>query len=339
VILPIVIALILSAALTGMVRAYAVRRRLMDHPNERSSHTVPTPRGGGLGILVTAACASAFAVTVGTIPARVVIILGIGTTILAVIGWLDDGGGVSSKIRLLLQVLIALATVVAFGGLPTLTIGSHVLPAGLIGGVVATIGIVWAVNLFNFMDGIDGLAGSQATLIFGAAALLLFRADAVGLAALAGILAASSLGFLLWNWPPAKIFMGDVGSGPLGYLVASLALVSERAGAIPILVFGILGGVFVCDATVTLLRRFLRGKRPDEAHRDHAYQRLARAWGRHQPVTLAAAGVTLLLSALGAMAVFNPALLLIVTVGSFVLLGLLMLAAERRAPMKPYSES
>jgi Fuc2NAc and GlcNAc transferase len=254
--------------------------------------------------------------------------------ILGLVGWLDDARGVRPSVRLATHIAVSAATVIALGGYPTLHLGSHDFSVGIGGGVLATIGIVWAINLFNFMDGIDGIAGSQAVLIFGASAWLLSARGSPGLSLLALIFAAASLGFLIWNWPPAKIFMGDVGSGSLGYLIAGVALASDRDRHVPLLVFSILGGVFVFDATVTLIRRFIRGKRPHEAHRDHAYQRMTRAWGRHLPVTLAAAAITLILTGLGALAVYNPALLPAAGITAFIILGILMIAVEYRAPMQ-----
>ena len=323
----------ISLAVTGLVRGYALRRRFLDHPNERSSHSVPTPRGGGLAILVSATVGAAAALGLGIVPRVVTLTLIAGMIALGLVGWFDDARGVRPGIRFVIQLVVSAATVTALGGFRTLYLGSHEMPVGFSGGVIATMGIVWAINLFNFMDGIDGIAGSQAVLIFGFGAVLLFARAASGLGLLALIFAAASLGFLAWNWPPAKIFMGDVGSGPLGYLIAGLALASDRERSVSLLVFSMLGGVFIFDATVTLLRRLIRGKRPYEAHRDHAYQRMSRAWGRHLTVTIAAAGITVVLSALAAVAVFNPRLLAPSGIAAFILLGALMIAAERRAPM------
>lgn len=326
-------AALLSLILTGLVRRYALRRDLLDHPNQRSSHTVPTPRGGGLAILVAAALGFGVAASLGLVPVRTTLTLLGGMLALGVTGWLDDARGLGPAVRFAVQLGVSIATVVALGGFQSFRFGGHEVQLGVAGDVVATLGIVWSINLFNFMDGIDGIAGSQAVLIFGVAGWLLLVQGAAGLATLALVLAGATAGFLAWNWPPAKIFMGDVGSGPIGFLIAALALVSEREESVPLLVFAMLGGVFIFDATITLLRRFARGKRPYEAHRDHAYQRMTRLWGRHLPVTIAAAGITVVLSALAAIAVFNPRLLAVSGVAAFLLLGGLMLAAERRAPM------
>ena len=151
-------------------------------------------------------------------------------------------------------------------------------------------GLVWLTNLFNFMDGIDGLAGMEAVCVSGLGALLL-RNALPGYAQVSWMLAAASLGFLVWNWPPAKIFLGDAGSGFLGFSLGVLAMFSSRAGTAFLWPWLILLAVFVVDSTVTLLRRVLSQARWYEAHRSHAYQHAARLWGSHAKVTLAAAAI------------------------------------------------
>jgi Fuc2NAc and GlcNAc transferase len=164
-----------------------------------------------------------------------------------------------------------------------------------IGGFIALLTLVWVANLFNFMDGIDGIAGSEAVFVSGAGALLNWsRGGSVGLTAAMLCLAAASLGFLRWNWPPARIFMGDVGSGFLGFTLIVLGLAANQHGTIPFEVWGILGGFFFVDATVTLLTRMARGDRWFSAHRTHAYQWLARRWRAHLPVTLLVSAINIL---------------------------------------------
>jgi Fuc2NAc and GlcNAc transferase len=323
----------ISLTLTPVVRSYALRHKVLDEPNDRSSHTVPTPRGGGLAILIAVIVTTSAAVVIGVGDARVALALGSGMLALGVIGWIDDTRGLPARFRLAAHFAIALWAMYVLGGMPALRLGNFSLAVGTAGYLLGALGIVWSINLFNFMDGIDGLAGSQATLIFGAAAGLLFWAGDRSLVVLAAIIGGASAGFLVWNWPPAKIFMGDVGSGSLGYGLAVLALASEKRGSVPLLAFAILAGVFISDATVTLIRRLRRGRRLAEAHRDHAYQRLARAWGGHRPVSIAAAIVTGVLAFIGTVAVLTPRFLLIGLLISSVLLGLLLAAAERKVPM------
>ena len=174
------------------------------------------------------------------------------------------------------------------GWLPPLRVGGDLISLGAVGTLVGALGIVWVLNLFNFMDGIDGIAASEGTFVAWSGAALTAAAPASnGVTAAAVIFGAACCGFVRWNWPPARIFMGDVGSGYLGYVIAVLALAAARENPVALWAWLILGGVFFVDATVTLLRRLLRGERVYEAHRSHAYQWLARRWGSHAKVTCA----------------------------------------------------
>jgi Fuc2NAc and GlcNAc transferase len=324
---------LLSLALTAWVRAYALSHAVLDRPNERSSHSVPTPRGGGLAILIASGITSAIAVAMGLATAHDSLTLGAGMVTIGVVGWLDDTRPLRARTRLLVHLIVAAWTVWNFGGLPSIRFGALSIPLGPAGYVVATLGIVWSINLFNFMDGIDGLAGSQAALIFGTAAWLLVIHGEHSIGNIAALVAAASLGFLAWNWPPAKIFLGDAGSGALGYLAAGIAVASENRRSVPLVAFAIIGGVFVLDATVTLVRRISRGEQPANAHRDHAYQRLARAWGGHGSVSATAAIVTVMLAALAALGSIAPNLLLVSFLVAYGCLTILLIVIERRAPM------
>ncbi len=323
----------LSYALTAVVRSYALRHDVLDRPNARSSHDAPTPRGGGIAVIVATIVGMAIGVALGLASARDAFTLGVGILIVGAIGWVDDRRGMRADVRLAVHLGVALWTLYMFRGLPVVRVGTASLEIGGAGYVLGALGIVWSINLFNFMDGIDGLAGSQAALIFASAGLLLFSRGDESLGMIALVLAAAAAGFLVWNWPPAKIFLGDVGSGAIGYAVASLATASENHGSVPLVAFAIIGGVFIADATVTLLRRIARGERPTDAHRDHAYQRLARAWGNHRSVAWRAAAATVLLAVLGAVGTIVPQLALPALLVAGLLLASLLLAAERRAPM------
>lgn len=284
-----------SAALTQAVRALAFRVHLIDTPNERSSHALPTPRGGGLAIAAASVTALIALTVLGEIGADLTIALALGGTAIAVVGLLDDRAPLAASIRLSVHFGAAIAAVLYFGGLPELSFGSRQVSLGWLGTPLAVIAIVWSINLFNFMDGIDGIAVSEASFIFTAGAACsapLLSSDAVPYSAL--VMGAASLGFLRWNWPPARIFMGDVGSGFLGFTIAVLALAAMRENGAALYVWITLGAVFFVDATITLARRFLRRERVHEAHRSHAYQCLARRWGGHRPVTVAVLLINLL---------------------------------------------
>lgn len=280
-----------SYVLTGWVRKLALARGVVDVPNERSSHLIPTPRGGGVAI-VTATLAGTGALKIlGAISLQPFIAIFGGGIAVAIVGYLDDRHQLSPRVRLAVHFGAALWALAWMGGLPPLRFGDTVFTFGWDGYVLGALGIVWTLNLFNFMDGIDGIAGSEAVFIVCAGALItltevsgsLLVGDVAGPAAM---VAAACCGFLLWNWPPAKIFMGDAGSGYLGYVVVVLALAAARENPVALLVWLILGGIFFVDATVTLVRRVVRGERVHEAHRSHAYQWLSRRWGSHQRVTL-----------------------------------------------------
>lgn len=269
------------------MRQYALRTALLDQPNARSSHTQPTPRGGGIAIVL----AVLLALLIGSflLPAQALPLALVGASALvALVGFLDDHKPLPASTRLLVQGLAAAWLVCSVSGLAPVPVFGHSLQLGLAGYVFAWLFLVWFLNLFNFMDGIDGIAGSQAVTVFLAAALchmLVGSAPAVGLAAL--LAAVACFGFLLWNWPPARIFMGDAGSGFLGFFIAALTLQAAAGAGRLFWCWVLLMGVFVVDATLTLLRRLVRGERVFDAHRCHAYQHASRRYGSHRAVTLA----------------------------------------------------
>lgn len=331
-------AVLAAAALTGLIRRYALARALLDVPNHRSSHTVPTPRGGGLAIAaVTLGGIGALGVA-GTVPAPAALALVGGGALVAGIGWLDDHSHVPARWRSLVHAAAAAWALYWAGGLPSLSLGGARLELGVAGTLLAVVGIVWLTNLYNFMDGIDGIAGGEALTAGGAGGAMLWAAGAPGLGAAAFLVAAASAGFLVWNWPPARIFMGDVGSGLLGFLFAVLAVFSERAGAVPLLAWAVLLGVFLFDATVTLVRRVLRGERFFDAHRLHAYQRAVQSGWSHARVSGAVLLINLLLAALAAAAWRQPRMLPAALAAGVALLAAMQLWVERRRPMWPAAE-
>jgi Fuc2NAc and GlcNAc transferase len=289
--LTILIFFLSSLVLTGVVRRYATRWRLLDIPNPRSSHSVPTPRGGGISIVVVFVLAVLWFVAKGTISNSVGHALVWGGLAVAVVGLLDDRFCVPAWGRLSVHFAAAGWALWQLKGMPPLHFGSIIWYWGWVGHLLAIIGLVWMINLFNFMDGIDGLAGVEVLSVSVLAALLLASNRAGGLAQVAIALATTSAGFLVWNWPPAKIFMGDAGSGFLGFVFGVLAIASAKARPSTLSVWLILLSVFIVDATVTLIRRLVGGARWSEAHRNHAYQHAARQWGSHCRVTLSVGAV------------------------------------------------
>ena len=278
-------ALVCSAVLTGLVRRSALAKGRLDIPNARSSHTTPTPRGGGLAIVVTAMLGGAALWWLGAFTGAAVAGALIGGALVAGVGYLDDVRGMRALTRFCVHMaaaVLATAWLLANPGAPFFTAIPQWLSV-----IVLAIAIGWGINLFNFMDGIDGIAASQSAFMAGAGALLAAGGATSGWSDLAVVTAGASVGFLLWNWPPAKIFMGDVGSGFLGFWLVILAIDLHATGALPVWTSLILGSAFVADASITLLRRVLRGERWYEAHRSHAYQILARRWQSHLKVIVA----------------------------------------------------
>jgi Fuc2NAc and GlcNAc transferase len=288
-------AFVLALVLTARVRKHAVAHGVLDIPNDRSSHRVPTPRGGGIAIAMVTVAASIFLLWRSALDLQLFLALTGGGIVVAFIGYLDDRRPLSARIRLAAHLAAALWALACLGGLPPMRFGDHIVSLGWAGYVVGALGIAWTVNLFNFMDGIDGIAASEAVCIaWGAVSLALVMGQSVAVSAMAMVFGGVCCGFLVWNWPPAKIFMGDVGSGYVGYVLVVLALGAARGNPTVLAVWVILGGAFFCDAFITLMCRLVRGERIYQAHRSHAYQRLARRWGNHRTVTLAVVCVNLL---------------------------------------------
>jgi Fuc2NAc and GlcNAc transferase len=287
-------AFVLAMLLTGTVRKVALSTRVLDIPNARSSHAVPMPRGGGLATVIATTVVLGALAWLGQISLDVFMALSVGALAVAAVGFLDDRRPLPAKFRFAVHVAAAVWALAWLGGLPPLRFGEQVFTFGWGGYVLGVVGIVWTLNLFNFMDGIDGIAGSEACFAAGAGALLHHLGGGSSEVTIAAtVFAAGSLGFLVWNWPPAKIFMGDVGSGYMGYIIAVMALIAARENPVALLLWVILGGVFFIDATVTLVRRVWRRESFHQAHRSHAYQWLSRRWGSHRRVTIAVIGINL----------------------------------------------
>lgn len=323
-----------ALVMTGMIRAYAVRQCLLDIPNHRSSHAVPTPRGGGLAMVIAFGAGLAALFFWQRLELAVLLALGMGGVMVAGIGVVDDCGHVGPGWRILVHCLAIALGLYWLGGLPAQVVAGWGLSVAEVN-LLALFLLVWLLNLFNFMDGIDGLAAMEAVSVVAGAGLIICLQGAgrwgqeVGLL---GLLAAVCLGFLVWNWPPAKIFMGDVGSGFLGYVLGLLALLSMRSGLLSLPVWLILLGAFLADATVTLAARMAGGERWYEAHCSHAYQAAARRCGSHKQVTLAVLAINtcwLLPLAIGA-ARFPPLAWLLTLIALAPLVALVLRERQER---------
>ncbi|MCW2236545.1 MraY family glycosyltransferase [Azospirillum canadense] len=287
-----------SWLLTGRVLAYLRRRAILDHPNDRSSHSIPTPRGGGWGVMLTLLLAWALVALTTDGGLRVLPIL-IGAAALMAVSWMDDRRGLGPAPRFLAQIAAVAAGLTALPADGLVFQGLLPLWADRL---VAAVGWLWFVNLFNFMDGIDGLAGSEAAAIGAGLALVVAVGGldpAYGLYGLAA--AGAAMGFLVWNWHPAKLFMGDVGSVPLGFTLGWLLLAVAASGlwAAALLV----PAYFLADATFTLLRRLAEGKKVWQAHREHFYQKATQRGRSHAQVVRLVLALNVALLALAVVSV------------------------------------
>jgi len=285
--LPLAVAFLLTLALALLTTGRVLRRlrasAILDRPNERSLHDVPTPRGGGIGILAALLPAWAVIILLGYSDAAPLVAV-LGALVLALVSWRDDIGGLSPAPRLAVQ---ALAVAIGLAVLPGAgTVFQDLLPPWL-DRLASGLVWLWFVNAFNFMDGIDGIAGTEAAAIgAGVALLALTHLEIVGLGngMFGAAAAAAALGFLRWNWQPARLFMGDVGSVPLGYLLGWLLLALAGSGYWAQAL--ILPLYFLADASWTLLRRLARGEKIWRPHREHFYQRAVQAGRSHAEVAL-----------------------------------------------------
>ncbi len=286
--LVLVTLLIFLIAMIGtlLVRRFALAKELLDMPVARSSHIAPTPRGGGLAIVLAFYIGFAILYFLQQLNSTETIVI-IICLVIAVIGLLDDLHQLDYRWRIAIQFTAALFVLAILGPMPALQVTDITLNVGLVSIPVLVLTLVWSTNLYNFMDGIDGIAASECCFIAISAGLLLTQGGHNSLANLCWFLGAASAGFLILNWQPAKIFMGDVGSGFLGFLLAVIALLSIYAGSMSLWSWILLPGIFICDATLTVVRRMLRREPWYQAHRSHAYQHAALRYG-HARVCIAA---------------------------------------------------
>ena len=323
---------LLSLSLTGALRKYALTRNLIDVPNIRSSHSAPTPRGGGVAIVLSFLAALPIFAANDLLPWHAMwSMLGAGTGV-AVLGFLDDHGHIAARWRLLGHFIASVWALYWLGGMPVITMFNVDINLAWLGHVLAVLYLVWMLNLYNFMDGIDGIASVEAICVCLGACLLYWLGGFGSLIVAPLLLALAVAGFLYWNFPPARIFMGDAGSGFLGIILGMLSLQAAWVSSKLLWVWLILLGVFIVDATFTLLRRLLRGDKVYEAHRSHAYQFASRQFGRHLPVTLAVMAINLLwllpLAACVVLLDIDGALALIVAYVPLVMLAVRFHAGE-----------
>ncbi len=276
----------------GAIRHFSNTLGLVDTPGVRSSHVMPTPRGGGLAFVLAFLLICPVLWWLGFLPLYALAGIAGAGAIIAIVGFIDDYHSLSVRLRLVAHFAAAVLGVYCLQGLPKISLFGYVMDCWILEYTLAVIYLVWLLNLYNFMDGIDGIASIEAITVLSGFSVLSYYSgyDDVVLPLL---LATSVAGFLCWNFPPAKIFMGDVGSGFLGIIMGLLSLYTSEDNAQFFWCWLILLGVFIIDATVTLLRRLLRRQKISQAHRSHAYQYASRRLKSHKVVSLAIAGINI----------------------------------------------
>lgn len=290
-----IVVIFIGFTLTLLIQKSALKTNRLDIPNERSSHTSPTPRGAGLAVVIAFLLGLVALSIDNSISDDFFLTIALPGLIVAIIGLLDDRGHLTSaKWRLLGHFACALLAVWLVGGLPELPLANSTIDFGLAGDIAAVVYLVWTLNLFNFMDGIDLITGVQTVTTSAGVAILLLISTESDLWKVFVVLTASIMGFLFFNLPPAKIFLGDVGSGFIGFTTAVVSLIVAKDEPLVAWAMIILLGVFVTDATITLVRRLMSRERVYVAHRTHAYQHLSKKLNRHLPVSLGVGAINLL---------------------------------------------
>lgn|GEM_PF-61508 len=271
---------------------FALERHVVDVPNGRSSHSFTTPRGGGVSFVLVLLGATVALAAMHRLQALEAVGL-LAAAFVAVVGYLDDCGGLSIRARLLVHAVASAIALYCFVETP-LRGPVYLKTLVALGFFISILAFTWVVNLVNFMDGLDGLAASEAVCVGSVCSILVsFHGGFDGASFLFAVLAGAALGFLIWNWPPARIFMGDAGSGFLGYSLGALSLLAVHRHELSIWTPVILLGVFAIDATMTLLKRVMRRERWYKPHRLHAFQHASQHFG-HRNVTVAVIAINLL---------------------------------------------
>lgn len=277
---------IASFLLTGAIRRFALRGGMLDIPVSRSLHEEAKPVGGGIVIALLFLAYAGACHLQGSIPLREFLALA-GGALVALVGLLDDLWKLSLAWRIPAQFAAAIWAVWWLGNVSPIDFWFFTLGESFLLDALAVLALVWLLNLYNFMDGIDGLAATELVFVTVVGFLIAVAAADAVLGLLSAGLGALALGFLAWNWPPARIFMGDAGSNFIGFSLGVLALLSMRHDSMTVWTWLLLLGVFVSDATVTLVRRIARGDKWYEGHCCHAYQHAVERFGSHRRITLA----------------------------------------------------
>ena len=330
---------IVSVICTAAYRKLALHYDLLDNPNERSSHQIPTPRGAGLVFMLLWLLQLLVFYSYGFINVKLLVIL-LSVILIVLVSLLDDIYSLGARLRFLVQIAASLMSLWFLGGVSDWNLGFVQLHTGLIiGSFLGLMLLICSTNLFNFMDGLDGIAGVEGLFVLLPGSLWIFLEGGFHLGLLILGLSALIAGFLVWNWPKAKVFMGDSGSASLGFLIALFALIAQQKFHASLLSWFVLYGLFIFDATATLIRRIVAHEKWTQAHRLHAYQRLHQAGWSHAKVLSAIIGINSLLVFIASFMSFYPECSMFGFFLSLVILSLAYIYVERVYPMYPSKKS
>ena len=314
---------IISNVITNYIRKMSIKNKLFDIPNDRSSHLAPKPKGGGVSIV------SALILTIFVlffyklIDTDISMSLITGLSIISMVGLIDDFKNLPIVIRIIAYVVGAALSLYFIGRLSYLEINNYSFNLNYFGYILSILFVVWLINLYNFMDGTDGFAAIQTICVSLFCGLILYFSGHIPLAIIMFCTLSSTIGFLYWNWAPAKIFMGDVGSCSLGFLFGLFAIYTEKKGIISIGVWLILLTPFIVDATFTLLKRMINREKWYEAHNSHAYQKLYQLGISHSKLAIGLLVMNILLFwPLAYIANSNNNFEIILIVLSYLIMGL-----------------
>lgn len=317
-----------SIAFTGAYRLVALRANFLDLPVSRSAHSRPVPVGGGVVIFLLFLFAVLFLFASDKLSMGQFMALS-ASSVIAIVGFVDDIKELKIQWRIFPQLIASIWAVWWIGGIPEVSFYTWTLSPQWLLNCLGVVAIVWLVNLYNFMDGIDGLAASELAFVNVMSLLFVINNTDSAFSLLSLVSLGAALGFLVWNWSPAKIFMGDVGSGFIGFMLAVIAIISIQQEVMTVWTWLILLAVFVVDATLTLLRRFAGGQKWYQGHACHAYQKAAKRFNSHRKVTIAIMLINIFwLAPLAWLSVLYPKLGIAMAVVAIVPLILLAIALQ-----------
>ena len=265
---------IISSLITDFVRRFSIKNKLLDIPNDRSSHDIPKPKGGGISIVLIILGTVAVLSFFGMIKPDISMSMLVGLSIVAVVGLIDDYKDLSILVRTIFYFIAAVFSIYLIGGITSISISDYYFDLNHIGFFLGVLFLVWTTNLYNFMDGTDGFAAIQTICVSLFCGFLFYFSGNHALSVIMFCLVSATIGFLYWNWAPAKIFMGDVGSCSIGFFFGLLSIYTAKEEIIPISIWLILLAPFIGDATFTLIKRMINKEKWYEAHNSHAFQKL-----------------------------------------------------------------